>query len=504
MSKAQLFMRITLALYAILIIVALTLVTFEYVRVTDPSQLGGMYDIYRYFGPITFLVDYDLHAGEFPLWNPITYCGMPITGNPQSFIFYIPNLVRSWLSGEATPAQSNYSLAIMWGLHLIFMGFCTYLLARAHKLSFAGALIAAIAFMFSALMVRRMGEYHFITTMAWLPLLLLLIKKMIDSQDFFTKMALATLGGLTFAMSITGGFLQIANLAGFVPALYGLFYFLLTLRKNRRAAGVRGFFRPWLHNGAAMGILFFFGVAVAAVVLLPAWQLGGYSLRSVAPSLGKFSDLWKWSPLDFYQKMVLYGGVKYEAETLRNAGVAALLLAAAAFTHRNRRDVFLFAALYFILLECCFGPPLPIGALLEKVTPFTLSAYSRAYDFALLPLALLAGFGVDVVGGALGIEHRQLGAAAGAGLVALPFQHVLAGLQEARVLDRVQRLVAGDRRQVGLGVAAGDAQLHRHLRQVHVDPAYGGVQFALLGRARERVALQLDQRLGQLLLAFLR
>lgn len=397
MSVAQCFLRIFTAVCIILLLTAGTVITFRHVVFSDIDELDGMYDVYRYFAPITFFVDHCIHAGEFPLWNPVTYCGMPVTGNPQSFLFYAPHLLRSLLTFAPTPERSNISLAVMWGIHLIFMAFCTYLLGRSHKLSFMGALTAAAAFAFSALIVRRMGEYHFITSLAWVPLLLLLIKKAIDAEDFFAKMGIAVCAGLTFGMSITGGYLQIANLLGFLPALYALFYFLLNANWHHRKGSIYEWLRPWLHNGAAMAVVFLIGAGIAAVTLLPAWELGSFSLRSIIIPRGKFSDLWKWTPLDFYQKMVLYCGIKYEAETIRNAGIAALLLAVAAFTHRKRRDVFLFAGLYLILFECCFGPPLPIGAFLEKITPFQLSAYSRAYDFALLPLSLLVGYGVDAI-----------------------------------------------------------------------------------------------------------
>ncbi|MCK5863016.1 MAG: hypothetical protein KAH38_11055 [Candidatus Hydrogenedentes bacterium] len=356
-----------------------------------------MYDIYRYFAPITFSIDYYIHQGEFPLWNPLTYCGMPYSGNPQSFLFYLPNLIRSLLTINPTPASSNISLAIMWGIHFVFMALCTYLLARSHKLSVSGSLAAAIAFAFSALMVRRMCEYHYITSIAWLPLLMLLLKKMIDAKDFPSKIGLAILSGLTLGMGIMGGFLQIIYLLGFLPALYALFYFLLNTDWENTKGSLLKKLRPWAFNGAAMATVFILGASIAALTLLPAWELGEHGLRSGTISLGKFSDLWKWTPLDFYQKMVLYTGIKYESETIRNSGVIALLLACAGLTHRRRRDVFMFVALYLILFECSFGPPLPIGALLEKITPFSLSAYSRAYDFGLLPLSLLVGYGVDAI-----------------------------------------------------------------------------------------------------------
>lgn len=379
------------------ILTGATLLTFSYVVLSDPANLDGMYDVYRYFGPITFIVDFAIHSGEFPLWNPITYCGMPITGNPQSFLFYVPHLLRALLTNPPTPERSTFTLAILWGIHLVFMAFGTYLFARSHRLSHGGALMAGITFAFSALMVRRMGEYHFITTMAWLPFLLLVIKKMIDYNDFFTKMGLALLGGILLGMSFMGGYLQIANLMGFTPALYALFYFFVSSPWSSHHSSACYGLRVWIYNGIAMGVIYSVGAGLAAVTLIPAWEMSAFSLRSAGVSLGKFSDLWKWTPLEFYQKMVLYGGVKYEAETIRNAGIAALVLALAAFSHKSRKEVFLFAALYAILFECCFGPPLPIGTLLEKVTPFTLSAYSRAYDFALLPLALLAGMGLDAL-----------------------------------------------------------------------------------------------------------
>ncbi|HDP35744.1 MAG TPA: hypothetical protein ENN29_11625 [Candidatus Hydrogenedentes bacterium] len=386
-----------LFLAAFTLIIVATLTTFSFVIRSDISNLGGMYDIYRYYAPLTFFIDACIHAGEFPFWNPLSYCGLPNVGNPQSFLLYPPNLIRSLLVMSPTPERTNVSLAVMMGMHFIFMALCTYLLGRAHRLSFAGAMTAAIAFPFSALIVRRMCEYHFITTMAWLPLLLLLIKKAIDTDDFVKKMGIAICAGMTLGLGILGGFLQIINLMGLVAGLYGLFYFLLFRCSNVSDQGWRQFLRLCLHNGVAMAAIFILGSCLAAVLLLPAWELGSYTLRTSGIPARKYSDLWKWSPLGFYQSLVVYAGMKYEAETIRNSGVVALLLAFAALTHPRRRDVFMFLGMFLILFECCFGPPLPIGALLEKLTPFSMSAYSRAYDFGLLPLSLLAGFGVDAI-----------------------------------------------------------------------------------------------------------
>ncbi len=386
------------ALFVPFLLLTATIITFSYVVFSDMSELGGMYDIYRYYAPLTFFLDASIHAGEFPTWNPLTYCGLPNTGNPQSFLFYPPHLIRSLLTINPTPERSNITLALMMGLHFIFMAYCTYLFARAHKLSLSGALTAAVAFAFSALIVRRMCEYHIMTTIAWLPLLLLLIKNVIDTRDFWLKMVYASCGALVLGLSILGGFLQIINLMGLVAGVYAFFYFLLNTDWSARGGTWREWLRPWLHNGLAMALIFILGSLLAAVLLLPAWELASFTLRTTGEPASKYSDLWSWSPLEFYQKLVVYTGLSYEAETIRNSGIIALLLAFAGLTHHKRRDVYLFLGLFLLLFECSFGPPLPLGALLEKLTPFSLSAYSRAYDFGLLPLSMLAGYGVDALG----------------------------------------------------------------------------------------------------------
>lgn len=420
MSLNSFRQKTIIAILVLLTLAVATTVTFQFILFNDLDKLGGMYDIYRYYGPLTFFVDSCIHNGEFPAWNPLTYCGLPNVGNPQSFIFYPPNLIRSLLTSNPTPARTNISLAIMMGLHFLFMGVCTYLLGRAHKMSVTAALTGALSFLFSALMVRRMCEYHFITTMAWLPLLLLLIKKIIDAREFALKVFLSLLAGTVLGLSILGGFLQIINLMGLVSALYGLFYFLLNHDWQRQEEGGRlAFFRPFLWNGIAMAIIFLVGSGLAAVSLIPSWELGSYTLRTGGQATPKYSDLWKWTPLDFYKKLVLYGGVKYEAETLRNSGIVALLLSAAGLTWKKRRDSFLFLGLFLVLFECSFGPPLPLGALLEKVTPFSMSAYTRAYDFALLPLSLLAGFGLDAIRAPLADRGKSLARAVGLLLIAV-------------------------------------------------------------------------------------
>lgn len=396
MYHLQLLSKAATLVFVFLLIVLATTAIFWHVIVSDLDTINGEYDVYRYFGPWTFYFDHVIQSGEFPLWNSLIYCGMPVAGNPQSFAFYPPNLLRALLTTNPNLDRSTVSLALMMGLHLVFLAFCTYLFGRAHGLTLAGALAAALSFSFSAIMIMRMCDYIFVLTMAWLPLILLLIKYALDEMLVYRKLIFSVLAGLALGMSILGGYVQIINLQGLLIGLYALFYFLLNTKWDSYQGG-KNWTKIFLVNGIAMALVMLVACGLAAAMLLPVWEFGAYSVRTGDMSSGKLSNLWGYTPLMLYQSIVVYTGMDIIGESIRNSGIIALVLAFAGLTHPKRRDVFMFLVIYLLLFECSFGPPLPLGTLLEKITPFSLSAYTRAYDFALFPLSMLAGFGLDAV-----------------------------------------------------------------------------------------------------------
>lgn len=390
-------MKYLLALiFVIIFLTFAAAITFSFVIFSDLDELGGEYDVYKYFCPLSFYTDHVVHSGQFPLWNSLVYCGMPMSGNPQSFVFYPPYLLRSLLTSEPTPDRSAISMALYMGLHLVFMAFCTYLFGRAHKLSVAGSLAAALSFSFSAIMVMRMCDYIFVPTIAWLPLILLLLKKTIDAQNVYRKLGIGILAGFALGMCILSGFVQILNLLGLIVGLYSFLYFLLYTDWSKHNKGFMCW-KPWFHNGIAMALVVIVASGTAAVLLLPTFEFAPFTVRSGGAAINKLSNLWGYTPLMLFQSMVVYPGMDVVGESIRNSGIIALILAFAGLAHIRARDVFIFLGIYLILFECSFGPPLPIGTLLEKWTPFALSSYTRAYDFALFPLSMLVGYGMDAM-----------------------------------------------------------------------------------------------------------
>jgi len=133
------------------------------------------------------------------------------------------------------------------------------------------------------------------------------------------------------------------------------------------------------------------------VLLIPLLQLVGYTDRQQGDSLAMYSNLLREPPLTLVQNIVLFPGLKYQAEAVRGAGVLALTLLVMALCSARWRRSLLFLLLLLILIDCSFGPPLPVSRLVSFLTPFALSAYTRAFDVALIPLALLVGVGVDSI-----------------------------------------------------------------------------------------------------------
>ena len=63
--------------------------------------------------------------------------------------------------------------------------------------------------------------------------------------------------------------------------------------------------------------------------------------------------------------------------------------------HAKKRAVLIYAFFFVFLTDCTLGPPFPFGWAVNRLDFFQFSSPWRAGILAGLPLAMLAGFGVD-------------------------------------------------------------------------------------------------------------
>jgi hypothetical protein len=322
-------------------------------------------------------------GGTLPLWNPHLLLGAPFLGDPQTGLFYPPNLVYFFLP---TPLAWSFSFL----LRTVFAGVLAALLTRTLGATQTAALTAGVIFAFCGWITAFQARPHLDTSL-WLPLVLLAVDRL-QRRPEGPSVAWV---GLAFALPVLAG--QPENAAH--VTLVGLIFFVY------RAA-----LPPPPRDGASTGRLRFialFGAAgllalgLAAVQTLPTLEWIGQLERS----LHMF-----WGPKPLHEIGAFLsrdlGSHPNSAnvsipESAAYAGMLTLLVAPLAFLHPNRRDAIFFAALVASVLQIVYGRG-PVYWLSQHTPILESIPNGRLLVVADLGLAVLAGLGLSALGQELG------------------------------------------------------------------------------------------------------
>lgn len=390
--------------FAILTLFLLTLAYFHNVVIpTDFSVLSDQNTdtrhqlfYWRYFGFNT------LAKGTIPLWNPYIYGGTPFVGGVQSAIFYPLNLIFLVFPIHVA---INYSII----LHVFLSGVFTYLYLRflnlksaipnllsVARLSRSSCMIASITFMFCAPQIFHVYPGHLpnLCTMIWLPLILLFSELFIRKRNSFY----ALMGGVAVAFNILAGHPQYF----FYTAIAVVIYFIIRIVQEFREH------RNWKFVGyhtAGVFILYVAGVSLAAIQLLPAFEMIQHSARQTISYewVGQFS----FAPENFITLFIpeflgdslkaVYWGRYYLWEMSLYVGILPLLLCAlASFYNRNKiTKVFLILALVTTILA--LGKFTPLLKILYTIVPgFNMFRGNSKFIFIVVfSLSVLSGIGAE-------------------------------------------------------------------------------------------------------------
>jgi hypothetical protein len=408
-------------------VVALTLVLLP-LAYFFPAVLGKVTlapgDGWTQIFGIRILIGQMIAQGEWPLWNPYIFAGMPLLASIQPGALYPP----TWLFAVLSP-QWAMNLLVLTTYHLALIG--TYLFARRIGISRIGAILAGVTFTFGGYMVAHLGHTNRINAAAWLPWILLAIEACwVNSQaasfvasDFSDEPAQknslrnrrlwrsVTLGAVFIALQIFAGEPQMTFYTALTAAAYILFTVLFREGREGRAR--------FLGAIAAVAVC---GGLLSMIQLLPERELLRQGDRAGI-------DYHYFSQFSFPPRQVLgllfpyfFGGaaappyrVAYWGrwnltETCGYVGMVAWLLAFAAIfgisqSRRNRMDdaqrqVKFWAMLAGIALLLAFGSYLPFNLykLLHQVPVYNLFRASgrhlMEFNFG---VALLAGFGATAL-----------------------------------------------------------------------------------------------------------
>jgi len=222
--------------------------------------------------------------GEFPHWNPFTFCGMPFFATGAG-IFYPFNLLLSLLPVDG--AALWYLIQAVFVLHVLIAGVCmrAYLLFRGR--SNAAALFGAVSFMLGGYIVTHVIHSSVFYIAAWLPLMLLLLEKGV--RDL--KPVYVVIGGLLLGCVMQMGHAQVMFYAIVFMLTYALFlscqYGLkksvtesVPVASTTPVSPSGQSIKPLLRRVALSTLYFLIAAGLCMVQYLPIFEASGHTVRS--------------------------------------------------------------------------------------------------------------------------------------------------------------------------------------------------------------------------------
>ncbi len=384
----------------VLYIIATALVYGFYLKPPLWDKNFGVADNRHFFGPNTFYLDSSIKCGEYPLWNPLAYCGLPFSADGQTSACYPFHLLRSVLTPAFDPYTSAAGMQILMVLHVLWAGLGAFFLAQSYGLSISASIVSGLAFMFSPYSMIYFTDYYvYAMTLTWAAWILWAVRRTLYADNRYQRLWNGTWAVFFFSMSTLGGFPQLSLYIGVMVALFVLldtvFHFscrlcLRAIRNAFRMLGLRIVFLAVLAVSVALA---------SAVLLLPEMEMGLLGARTIAGGLNMPNWPQNLEPFHLIKCLVVFPGNTWGPEGCRAAGIGSLLAVIAALCHRRRREALVFLGLYLLMTDCTLGPPYPLGWLLRKLDfmNITVSPW-RAGDFSILAIGLVAGFGIDAAG----------------------------------------------------------------------------------------------------------
>lgn len=371
--------------------------------------VGG--DIYSYFFPQKVIYSEALQSGELPLWNDRAGFGYPLLAESQTGIFYPPNLVLYRL------LDPHSAFHVSFLLHYFLAFVFASMVAQRLGVGLLPSWLTALVYVYGWFPPRTCVEWAIIGGI-WLPAALWCAESFLSSRLW--RYAIGLSGVL--AVQLLAGHFQIAWLTLLLLAVYvpaRVFWFWkdshppssISHRPNTADQ------KPIIHSWRVIFVAYAAvacGVSLAAVQLLPTYELKGRSQRA---AVGKEHELdfgaippWYWTqvfrPSHWYSPLTDREAAFRESPPLGHSrtnsaeahlyfGVVPLLLALIGIAGSARRDRvtqfwILLAALSWLYTS---GWLLPITQHLPGFSYFQgAGRYGLLTTFA---VAMLAGIALD-------------------------------------------------------------------------------------------------------------
>ncbi|MDT8318435.1 MAG: YfhO family protein [bacterium] len=360
-----------------------------------------------------YIRDMVLNNGQFPLWIPAHFSGLPHIDATHSIQFNIYCLMYYIM-----PLPLAFNLFMI--AHFFFAGFFTYIFAKEVGLKKSGAFMAGLVFMFSGVLVSHMYVGHMakIVTWAYIPLLLFLVSQGIEKR----RITYFLIAGIVMGHQFLGGHMQMAYYSTLFVGVFVLFKIYVCRRKGEKL-------HIWLLKpGAYFVLATTIAVLLYSIQLIPSYlYTQKYSERSGGTSY-EFSTSWSFSPKElpgifvrdpfgwerpkkdeyfqhvnmegsFPDNFVDYWGPMPQRLAGEYFGVLPLILALIGIVFRRDRFSWFFTGAAVLTLLLSMGKYTPLYWLAYKLV-FGFSYFRvplSIFALTVFALSILAGRGLDFI-----------------------------------------------------------------------------------------------------------
>jgi hypothetical protein len=371
------------------LLVLLAEILIFYRKIIFSSHFVIPWDFRYYHLPLASFIASSFRNGQFPLWDPYTYCGVPFFANIQAQVFYPPTWITVLVANLFDRDKLYYFLELHLLLHILLAGLFTFLLLRELDIRRISALIGATIFQLGPYFTSQTQHLGAIDGAAWIPLACLSVVRLSKVQSPRWIGVLA----LSLSLSILAGFPSAAG-AAFV-CTFALAFSLIALRMAR----------PRLILFCSIALLL--AVAISAVASVPALQA---SSLSVSKFRGDFrGQIFGW-PWQAFVSMVWPNGYgifdlsSYKAQwnptfLYLYCGIPALILTAIALSRRTKYTA-VFIMVTILSLFLMMGTRTPPG---RVIFPLVLNLFGdwMYVEFLMigfsLGIAVLAALGANAL-----------------------------------------------------------------------------------------------------------
>ena len=263
---------------ALLFNICMSLILLLPVFINPDFLFGRNNDLEEFFWPLYhFSKDQIINHSTFPLWNNLILSGYPLISDPQSPLFYLPNIIFLIF-------PMNLAFLLSFTLHIALGGFGIYLCSKKiFNFSFKTSLIASAIYIFTPRLTSFLEAGHVgqIYSFAWIPFVFL------STYQIFSTKKINWLGLYTLSIS---SILLTHTITFLVTLSFSIlfFFFLIIYFKRIEFKSIIIFISS-----------IFFTFSLTSIVLLPQLEWSKITTRNLLIINPEVYPIWS-SPYDFY------------------------------------------------------------------------------------------------------------------------------------------------------------------------------------------------------------